>query len=75
MVIEEFYINQDPKKAMEVTGLAPDELLGLVGKFRKGHFREGMLRGKLEVMASGKVVIRHHLTKKVLWESDNEKLY
>lgn len=69
MIEESFYLSDEAnlEKACEVTGLAVDEIEGLVGRFTKTSHRHGSLRGEVLIFLDGKVVIRHHFTRKVLW--------
>ncbi len=77
MIAESFYLSDEANldKACELTGLAVDEIEGLVGRFTKTSHRAGSLRGEVLVFIDGKVVIRHHFNKKKLWEGFNEILY
>lgn len=67
---ETFYLS-DPdniSRALELTGLAPDELEAVVGRFKPDHGRfPGLLKGEVVVYLNGNIVIRHHFTKKRLW--------
>lgn len=68
-----FYLSDDKMvdQALELTGLAMDELESIVGRFRQDHLNwPGQLRGEAVVYVSGKVKIRHHFTKKALWENE-----
>jgi hypothetical protein len=68
---ESFYLS-DPDnvpKALELTGLALDELEGIVGYFTKTSHRAGQMRGEVVCGWDG-VLIRHHFTKKVLWRAE-----
>lgn len=68
MVVESYYINQlNIDYVTEVTGLAPDEVEAVVGRFAKHSRRSGQLRGKLCVKIDGSVEIRHHFNNKLLW--------
>ena len=66
-----FYLSDSKNitKALELTGLALDELEKLVGYFNKNSHRAGKMRGELICDWNG-VIIRHHFTKKVLWKSE-----
>ena len=64
-----FYINTDVDRAMEVTGLALDELESIVGRFGKQSHRKGLLRGKI-VVDCDKVQIRKCFGNKLLWEKE-----
>lgn len=70
MVINSFYINQNPNKACSVTELHIDEIELLVGKFAKHSIRAGQLRGEIIEYIDGTIEIRHHFNKKVLWSSN-----
>jgi hypothetical protein len=72
MIIETYYINTNPIRAQRDTDLASDELEQIVGRFPRHHKRQGHLRGEVVVYANGDIRIRHHFTKKVLWESCND---
>lgn len=77
MIIESFYLSDESnlERACEVTGLAPDEIEGIVGRFTKASHRCGSLRGEVVIFVDGKVIIRHHFNKKKLWEGCNEAFY
>lgn len=69
--MQSFYLS-DPEnldQASELTGLSADELELIVGRFTKQSSRAGQLKGELVVYPS-RVVIRHHFSKKKLWECD-----
>lgn len=70
MVENSFYLS-DPNNlelAMEMTGLAEDELEEVVGRFTKNSCRAGQLRGEVVRYYDGKVAIRHHFHKnRILW--------
>lgn len=72
MRYESFYLSEveNIEKALAITGLALDELEGLVGRFTKTSSRAGLLRGEVVSDIEG-VYIRHHFTKKILWRSDD----
>lgn len=70
MIIEQYYINCRPLQAQSDTGLASDELESIVGRFKRGHERQGHLKGEVLIYANGDVLIRHHFTKKTLWRSE-----
>lgn len=55
-------------EAMELTGLSMDEIEQIVGRFKPHSQRAGQLRGEVIVTSLDEVKIRHHFTKKVLWE-------
>jgi hypothetical protein len=57
------------------TYLDLDEIEMIVGRFNKSSFRAGKLRGEVVKYLSGKVVIRHHFTKKTLWGIGYERAY
>ncbi len=65
----------DPKNietALELTELAQDELEYLVGRFKPDHHRwPGQLKGEV-VVGIKSIKIRHHFTKKTLWERQYE---
>jgi hypothetical protein len=69
VIIDQYYVNNSPIKAQTDTGLAADELEQIVGRFPRHHERQGHLKGEVVIYADGSVKIRHHFTKKVLWES------
>ena len=64
-----FYINTNIDKALEVTGLALDELESIVGRFGQQSSRKGLLRGKI-VVDCDKVQIRKCFGNKLLWEKE-----
>lgn len=69
--MESFYLSDDSNidLALELTELDFDELEIIVGRFSKSSRRCGQLRGEV-VNNYGRIFIRHHFTKKVLWEKD-----
>lgn len=67
-IVDTYYINECPGRAIRDTGLDLESLGDIVGKFRKGSCREGQLRGKIVVYWHGTVQIRHHFNNKLLWE-------
>lgn len=69
---EGFYLSNDRDLdlASSETGLSPDEILGLVGVFHKGHRLSGLPKGELVKGLDGAVTIRHHFTKKTLWRRE-----
>lgn len=56
------------KEITEKTELALDELEEIVGRFRNHSIRKGRLRGEFIELYDGRIFIRHHFTKKKLWE-------
>lgn len=53
--------------------LSPDEVELIVGRFRVNHYRfAGKLKGEVCIAPTGEVWIRHHFTKKILWEADHD---
>jgi hypothetical protein len=71
MIIKAFYLSEEDNidKAIELTGLDQDEILELVGRFTKQSHRAGKVRGELIELADGTIKLRHHFTKKVIWEN------
>jgi hypothetical protein len=67
-----FYINENEQLALELTGLALDELEGIVGRFGSQSARKGMLRGKVLVLPDSRVQIRKCFGNKLLWEAFSE---
>lgn len=59
--------NDEGKLASKVTGLSLDELEHVAGRFTKTSHRAGQLRGELVEDNKGRLIIRHHFTKKKLW--------
>lgn len=72
MIIRSFYLSDESNldEAARLTDLSADEIVEIVGRFGKHSWRHGQLRGEVVAMSNGRVVIRHHFTKKKLWESD-----
>jgi hypothetical protein len=68
-----FYLSDEAnlQQAMDVTGLALDEIEQIVGRFAKHSCRAGQLRGEV-VVHFDRVQIRHHFTKQVLWECEQQ---
>lgn len=71
MIIEQYYINTAPIKAQLDTGLAADEIEHIVGRFHDRHELRGRLKGEVLIYVDGTIKIKHHFTKKVLWEDKN----
>lgn len=72
-VEESFYLSEDGnlERLVELTNLAEDEILSLVGRFRKDHWRfAGKIKGEVLVGFDGTIKIRHHFTKKILWSNE-----
>lgn len=71
MIEQTFYLSNEHNisLAQDLTGLCLDELESIVGRFRKDHWRfAGKLRGEVVQYIDGRINIRHHFTKKKLWE-------
>lgn len=71
MVVESFYLSDENNIEVlsELTGLALDEIEEIVGRFRKNHYRfAGKLKGEVIVLSDETVKIRHHFSKKIIWE-------
>ena len=68
MVEKTYYLSDtDIEFACELTGLAPDEIEALVGRFRSHSSRAGKLRGEVVVYVDGSVSIRKCFGKKIIW--------
>lgn len=70
--MEKFYLSEHEhlSRVLELTGLSLDELEYIVGKFPSDHHRwPNQFRGEF-VQSKRGMVIRHHFTKKKLWETD-----
>jgi hypothetical protein len=65
-----FYINENERKACELTGLELDEIEMLVGRFANHSHRKGLLRGKVVVLLTGEVQIRKCFGNKLIWTKD-----
>lgn len=72
MINKSFYLSDenDLTRATNLTGLSEDEIEAIVGRFSKISARAGKLRGKVEELLDGRVLIRHHFNKKVLWVNE-----
>ena len=70
MIEMTFYINTDIALALELTGLAADELEQVVGRFTIRSTRAGLLKGKLVQYTNGKVQIRKCFGNKLLWSNE-----
>lgn len=67
MIVNSFYLSDETNVElfMEMTDLSYDEVESLVGRFKKDHWRfAGKLMGEVIEYASGRVIVRHHFTKK-----------
>lgn len=70
MIENSFYLSDEDNipAAQELTGLSLDEIELLVGRFKPHSMRRGQLRGEVIVFVDGSIAIRHHFSKKILWE-------
>lgn len=70
IISDTFYLSNEENidQALDITDLCLDEIETIVGRFTKTSNRSGQLRGEVVEYVDGKVIIRHHFTKKVLWE-------
>lgn len=70
MIQNSFYLSNEENinQALDITDLCLDEIETIVGRFTKISIRSGQLRGEVVQYVDGKVIIRHHFTKKTLWE-------
>jgi hypothetical protein len=68
MIKDSFYLSDESNldRAIDITGLAPDEIELIVGRFKAHSHRAGQLRGEVVEYFDGTIVIRHHFNKKVL---------
>ena len=67
MIVNSFYLSDDNNVAFlaDMLELSQDEIESMVGRFRDDHYRfAGQLKGEVVQYADGKIVIRHHFTKK-----------
>lgn len=74
---EEYYLSEprNIERALYDCGLSEDELGYIVGRFPDDHHRwPGQMRGQVWLYHD-KVQLRHHFTKKKLWESTIEDEY
>jgi hypothetical protein len=67
VIIDSYYINTNVQRALNDTGLALDELELIVSRFRTNNVRAGQLRGEVVIYSNGRVAIRQHFNKKILW--------
>lgn len=69
MIEQSFYLSEHSNMplAEELTELSQDEIESIVGRFAKHSSRAGQLRGEVVQYINGRIVIRHHFTKKILW--------
>jgi hypothetical protein len=68
--MQTFYINTNVELALELTGLALDELEIIVGRFAANSRRAGLLRGKIVETADGTVEVRKCFGNQLLWVKD-----
>ena len=66
-IADSFFCSNDESRASEVTGLAPDELETLLGRFKANSYRAGKMRGEVVILLDESIFIRHHFSKKILW--------
>jgi hypothetical protein len=71
MISYTFYLsNHDgANKLTNLTDLSLNEIESIVGRFKESHKKAGKLKGEVVVYFDGLIRIRHHFTKKVLWEN------
>lgn len=71
MIVGSFYLSDENNipKALKLTQLAFDELEQIVGRFNKSSHRCDQLRGEVITHLDGTISIRHHFTKKEMWNS------
>ena len=72
MIEQQFYLTEPGMEdyLSELTELSFDEIEQLVGRFRQDHWRwPGKLKGEVLVYSSGKIRLRHHFTKKKIWQN------
>lgn len=56
---------------MEQSGLALDEVEQLAGRFKPHSCRAGSMRGEAVIdPINYKIKLRHHFTKKLIWEGE-----
>jgi len=67
---KQFYLSnvEDLQEVADLTGLTCGEVEDIVGRFKSHSNRAGQLRGQVWLYHD-KVQIRHHFTKKKLWET------
>jgi hypothetical protein len=73
MIIKTEYLSDDSavKNLLKYTELALDELEAIVGRFRQDHHAfPNALKGEVVYHIDGSLKIRHHFTKKTLWECE-----
>lgn len=70
MIRKSIYLSNDNQldEILDYTELSIDELELIVGRFNKNSRFAGKLRGELIISIDNKISIRHHFTKKILWE-------
>lgn len=71
MIIGSFYLSEDGalERLIDLTELYSDEIEEIVGRFRSSHYRfAGLLKGEVIEYVTGEIKIRHHFSKKILWE-------
>lgn len=74
MVVESFYLSDENNvnRLVSLCELCEDEVEEIVGRFKNDHYRfAGLLKGEVLVGMDGKVEIRHHFKKSVLWRSND----
>lgn len=73
MIEKTMYLSEDSslEPTIELTELSKDEIESLVGRFRSNSTRAGQLRGEVYVYSNGKIEIRHHFTKQLIWSNQD----
>lgn len=72
LIVKTLYLS-DSKNLNTVSNLidiSVDEIKTIVGIFNKNSSRAGLVRGEFVEYHDGKMILRHHFTKKVLWTND-----
>ena len=72
LIEETFYLSEPEnlKRTMELTDLSSDEIELIVGRFKNNHWCfAGKLKGEVVLGMDGKIEIRHHFFKKILWRN------
>lgn len=71
MIDDMFYLSEEGnlERAVEVTGLASDEIEHMVGRFAAHSRRAGRLHGKVLIYVDGTVELRHDFKNTLYWRS------
>lgn len=71
LIIKSLYLSDEKNLNIvsRLTDMSVDEIKTIVGIFNKNSSRRGLVRGEYVECVDGRMIIRHHFTKKILWSN------